>query len=107
MKFEDGTTQPTWVVRISGGRLWPEAWGRKLAELGYNLTITETIGTWEGKTECGVTFTHQADDVADLLATIARYDDDVRWVHVERHDPSTFYVDLGWLRIAQEGDGHE
>lgn len=100
----NGSGQPTFVVRISGGRAFnPTNWAMTLAPY-FNLTVEPAVGTWENKVELGVTFTLQGDnhELDALLDLIARVDPDIRWVHVERHTPRTAYVDLDERRTAND-----
>lgn len=94
-----GTTDPTWVIRLSGNEL-PSAYGIAVAlaqSLAQGCDVQSGFGVWDGEVEPSVTVTIQADEYTYYqalahLANILPYS--IRWAHVEKHTPEMLYEDL-------------
>lgn len=95
---------PTYVIRVSD-----LSWGAlakiHIAELvaqaivRHGASITDAIGIWNGEREREVTITIQCqpailERVLDKLATVQG----IRYVHIEKHEVPTSYVDLNERR---------
>lgn len=108
---DPGVDHPTWVIRLSV----PD---RRLDDVGYpdpmmtvmgfvgryyddGFDVSQGRGSWHGEVETSFTITVQTDEagLTRVLAGLDRLADAqprrlIRWLHVERHEPKTYYVDL-------------
>jgi len=98
--LKGGTTpdadQPTWTLYLSGSFKRPPGTKSHSWAMGLNMTVSETIGVWEGSHEHGVRIDCQASkgQIEYLLGEIAERFPNLQWVHVERRDPANQYVNL-------------
>lgn len=92
--------RPTYTARVSVETASPETMANYVSRLAapiVNATIVPAYGTWEGKREgCAVITTQDRDGLTDLLRLLAARvsPSRLRWVHVERAEPTVQYLDL-------------
>lgn len=99
---EIGSPDPTWVARLSADVLDAGEIADIIAFVSrdYGATIERGYGVWQGAKEQAVSITMQAPafELEKVLLAIANRIDSLRWVHVEKHEPDTEYVDLDAIR---------
>lgn len=101
----EGTSQPTWVLRLSGPVTACRV-SALMAQIGINGDVRSGFGIWEKESEYAVDITTQADqdEVERLLTAIAFTFPRLRYVHVERHTPDVQYVDLNEHRDTSRSE---
>lgn len=95
---------PTYVIRVSdprwGGIAKIHIAGLVAQAIGrHGASITDAIGIWNGEQEREVTITIQCqpDIVNRLLDELATVEG-IRYVHIEKHEVPTVYIDLNARR---------